>query len=324
MSSKNILIAGGAGFIGSYINKMLSKAGYNTFVLDNLSRGNRETVKYGTFIKGDIGNKDDLDAIFQHHDINAVMHFAAYISVPESVENPMIYYHNNVIKTTTLLNTMLEYDIKNFIFSSSAAIFGIPKKCPISEDYPCFPINPYGETKLIVEKIVRDYSHAYNLKASCLRYFNAAGGDPEGEIVNKHTFSTNLIPAVIKNLLNKQKSITIFGTDYDTHDGTCIRDYIHIHDLATAHLLALEKLLSGGHSENYNLGNGKGFTVREVIESIERITQQKVSYIEGARRDGDPPMLLADSQKAIRELGWKQHYPNIDDIVKHAWNTKIG
>ena len=303
MNKKNILIAGGAGFIGSYVNKILYQNGYNTIVIDDLSTGDESVVKWGTFVRGDIGNVDDLNKIFQNYDIDAVMHFAAYISVPESVDHPMKYYVNNVIKTTTLLNTMLSHNVKTFIFSSSAAIFGIPECCPIPENHRCSPINPYGETKLMIEKIVRDYSHAYDLKASCLRYFNAAGGDPTGEIHNKHTYSTNLIPVIIKKILDKSSPVTIFGTDYESRDGTCIRDYIHIHDLASAHLLALEKLLSGNPSRNYNLGNGQGFTVREVIDAVERSIDRKVPYIEGPRRAGDPPMLLANSKKAIEELG---------------------
>jgi UDP-glucose 4-epimerase len=325
---KNILIAGGAGFIGSYVNKVLNQQGYNTIVFDDLSRGDKSTVKWGTFVQGDIGNIDDLDAVFQKYNIDAVMHFAAYISVPESVEQPMKYYDNNVVKTTTLLNAMLKYGVKTFIFSSSAAIFGVPEYCPIPENHPCAPINPYGETKLIVEKIVRDYSHAYGLKASCLRYFNAAGGDPDGDIHNKHTYSTNIIPVIIKKVLSDDGPVTVFGTDYETRDGTCIRDYIHIHDLASAHLLALERLLAGESSCNYNLGNGQGFTVREVIDAVEQNIAVKVPYIEGPRRAGDPPELLADSKKIIAELGWKPEYPDVATIVQHAWkamkNKKIG
>lgn len=323
MQKKNILICGGAGFIGSYVNKLLHRTGYNTIILDDLSCGNADAVQWGTFIEGDIGNNTTVHSIFENYNIDAVMHFAAYISVPESVTSPMKYYENNVIKTIRLLNSMLKYDIKKFIFSSSAAIFGIPQYYPISENHPCAPINPYGETKLMIERIVRDYSHAYDLRASCLRYFNAAGGDPDGDIHIKHTHSTNLIPIIMKKLLNpEQGAVTIFGNDYDTRDGTCIRDYIHIHDLATAHILALEKLLSGAPSENYNLGNGQGFTVKDVIGAVEQVLNVEVPVVMGLRRAGDPPILLADSTKASKELGWQPEYPDIKAIVKHASMTQ--
>lgn len=321
VKEKNILVVGGAGYIGSYVNKLLNLSGYTTIVLDNLSTGDRRSVVKGTFIEGDLGNPDDLQNVFTQYPIDAVMHFAACIDVGESVSNPAKYYHNNVVNTLTLLNAMVDAQIKIFIFSSSAAIFGIPKDPLINENSSQQPINPYGETKLIVEKILRDYSHAYDLHSCCLRYFNAAGGDPEGQIFNYQTNQANLIPTALRSLIHRNKPLTVFGTDYNTPDGTCIRDYIHLHDLGTAHLLALEKLLAGGPSCRYNLGYGKGFSVLEVIRSIEKVTGLKLDLVMGERRAGDPPQLIADSTLARKELKWTPQYAQLDEIVRHGWNS---
>lgn len=316
-----ILVVGGAGFIGSHVNKMLNIHGYRTIVLDNLSLGNRNAVTRGTFIEGDIANIEDLENIFNHYAIEAVMHFAALIDVGESMLNPANYYINNVANTLNLLEAMRRHQVKTFVFSSSAAIFGIPQQQRLTEDHPCYPINPYGETKLMVEKILRDYDRAYGIKSNCLRYFNAAGGDPEREIKNYKRKETNLIPITLRSLLDPNGSLTIYGTNYPTPDGTCIRDYIHIEDLSNAHLLAMQKLLQTRVSTNYNLGNGNGFSIREVIRSVEKVTGKKVNVIQGARRSGDAPILIADSQKAQQELGWCPKYSSLDIMVAHAWQA---
>lgn len=316
MAKPLILIVGGAGYIGSYVNKLLNKTGYPTVVLDDLSRGERDLVQAGTFVLGDMGDPAVLDELFSTHPIDAVMLFAAYTDVGESVDNPALYYKNNVVNTLTLLNAMVKYGVKSLIFSSSAAIFGNPHKELIDEDHPKEPINPYGQTKLMVEAILRDYSVAYQLASCSLRYFNAAGADPEGELPLKSKL-TNLIP-IIANSVRSGQPFKLFGNDYDTKDGTCIRDYIHIHDLATAHILALKKLLKDKKTVAYNLGNGQGFSVLEVIEAARRVTKETLPYILAPRRAGDPPKLVADSTKAKKELGWEPIYPQIDTIVRDA------
>lgn len=317
-TKSTILVVGGAGYIGSHVNKMLEDDGYQTVVLDNLSLGSRQAVTCGTFVQGDIGNRQDLDNIFTRFSIDAVMHFAALTDVGESMANPAKYYLNNVVNTLNLLEAMRHHGVNTFIFSSSAAIYGNPQRDLIDETHPCHPINPYGQTKLIIENILADYDRAYGFKFSCLRYFNAAGGDPSGEIKNFKSKESNLIPLTLRSLLNPKGSITIFGTDYPTPDGTCIRDYIHVMDLGAAHILAMEKLLKDGISSTFNLGNGKGYSVREVIRSVEKVTGKKVNAIEGARRPGDPAVLLADSQKARRELGWVPQYSSLDTMIAHA------
>jgi UDP-glucose 4-epimerase len=320
MSKKTILVVGGAGYIGSHVNKMLNQMGYQTLIIDNLSRGSLKTILNGTFIKGDIGDSLFLSHIFNHHSIDAVMHFAAYIDVGESVIDPGKYYQNNVANTLNLLTTMINYNVKKFIFSSTAAIFGSPITNLIAETHPCLPINPYGETKWMVEKMLRYFDQAYGLKYSCLRYFNAAGGDPEGCIKNYQTKSSNLIPLVLKSLQIETGFITIYGTDYPTPDGTCIRDYVHIEDLGHAHIKALEQLFDGSSSTEYNLGNGQGFSVREVIHTVESTLKRKVSVIEGVRRPGDPPILVADSHKATSLLNWRPQF-TLEDMISHAWNA---
>lgn len=321
MSTKNILVTGGAGFIGSHVVKMLDQYGYHPIVFDNLSRGNEKAVTRGTFVKGDLNNTQDLEKIFSSYDIKAVMHFAAFIDVGESMLEPAKYYINNVVNTINLLEAMRKHGIKIFIFSSTAAIFGLPQQTHIGENHPCVPINPYGETKLIVEKILRDYASAYDLRYTSLRYFNAAGGDPEGEIKNYKVKESNLIPIVLRSLMQPNGIVTINGTDYPTPDGTCIRDYIHVNDLGDAHILAMERLLKGASSENYNLGNGNGFSVRDVISAAETATGKLVRTKEGARRPGDPPQLVADSHKARKDLGWSPRYSDLKVMVAHAWQA---
>lgn len=316
----SILIAGGAGFIGSYVNKWLNKNGYRTVIIDNLSQSHQDAVKYGEFLKGDIGDPHFLDFVFSKYKIQAVMHFAAFIDVGESFKNPLKYYENNVVKTLTLLGAMIKHGISYFVFSSSAAIFGYPQILPIPEDHPSNPINPYGETKWIIEKALKDFDMAYGLKSCCFRYFNAAGGDPEGEILVYQKKPSNLIPLTLLSL-KSNSVLTINGTDYDTPDGTCVRDYIHIADLATAHLKGLEKLIATQSSMQYNLGNGTGYSIKDVIKATEGITRKKVLTKEGPRRPGDPPILLSDSLKARKELDWTPHFSSLDTIIKHAWMT---
>jgi UDP-glucose 4-epimerase len=320
MNKKYVLVVGGAGFIGSYVNKCLNRAGYDTIIFDNLSKGHRNAVCYGTFIEGDIADKKSLDHIFQTQCIDAVMHFAGLTDVGESMRDPLKYYRNNVAYTLNLLESMQEHGVNNFIFSSSAAIFGAPQKPFIDVDHPQNPINPYGQSKLIVETILKDLSALRSLKYCSFRYFNAAGGDPEGEIKNYRAKENNLIPVILQNLKSK-KPVIINGADYPTKDGTCIRDYIHIHDIATAHISAMELLFNGSSSACYNLGNGSGFSIKQVLESVERVTNQKVSIIEGPRREGDPHALVACSDKAKKELGWQPLYPDLDLMVAHAWQA---
>lgn len=321
MTEKTVLVVGGAGFIGSYVNKMLFQAGYQTIIFDNLSRGFQENVIHGTFIQGDLTDIQTLQAVFATHSIDAVMHFAAYIDVGESVCNPLKYYHNNLGGTLNLLQMMIRHNVQNLVFSSTAAIFGLPLTPLISESHPRNPINPYGEGKRFVETILEDCSHAYGLRSCCLRYFNAAGGDPEGIIKNRQERPSNLIPIILRSLLTSEGSITINGVDYPTPDGTCVRDYIHIHDLGQAHLLAMEHLMAGSPSCQYNLGNGHGFSIREVIAAVEKVTGRSVHTKEGLRRPGDPAILVSNSDKARQELGWHPIYPSLEEIIDHAWKA---
>lgn len=320
-NDQTVLIVGGAGYIGSHVNKLLQNRHYRTITFDNLSQGNfsKETSR-GTFIKGDIGNNEDLDRVFSNNSIDVVMHFAAFIDVRESVIDPAKYYINNVAKTINLLEAMRRHQVNTIIFSSSAAVYGIPLQTPIDESHPCAPVNPYGETKLIIEKILQDYDRAYGMLSASLRYFNAAGGDPAGKIRNEKVQETNLIPIILRSLQTPESSITIFGTNYPTPDGTCIRDYVHVEDIGSAHILAMQKLLKDRVSTSYNLGSGSGFSVREVIRAVEKITTRKVNVIEGGRREGDPPILVANFQKAKRELGWQPTY-SLEDMIAHAWQA---
>lgn len=316
---KNILVVGGAGYIGSYMCKYLAKNGYHPIVLDNLVYGHRQAVKWGPFIAGSMADAKLLDRIFAEYPIAAVMHFAAFCYVGESVEDPGKYYRNNVAATLTLLEEMLDKKISNFIFSSSCAVYGEPVEIPITEQHPYNPINPYGRSKLMVEKILEDFRAAYGLEYVALRYFNAAGADPEGEIGEEHDPETHLIPLVLKTALGQRETINIFGNDYATKDGTCIRDYIHIDDLAQAHLLALDRLLNGLPGGQYNLGNGNGYSVKEVIEVARDITSKQIPAKIVERRPGDPAVLIGSSAKAFKELGWKPQFADLNDIVETAW-----
>ncbi len=316
---KNILVIGGAGYIGSHMVRMLAKQGYNPVVFDNLSKGHREAVANYPFELGDLGDKARLTEVFKKYGIEAVMHFAAFAEVGESVKEPSKYYHNNVAKVLDLLDALVENDIKYFVFSSTAATFGEPIRPKIDESHPQNPINPYGNTKLMVEKILADFDTAYGLKATALRYFNASGADDSGEIGESHNPETHLIPIVLQAAAGKRTSIKMFGTDYPTPDGTCVRDYVHVNDLARAHILALEKMFKDNVSERFNLGSGNGFSVAEIVKEAKRITGIDFTVEKAPRRDGDPAVLVADSAKAERILGWKPQY-NLTRIIETAWN----
>ncbi|MDZ8079046.1 MAG: UDP-glucose 4-epimerase GalE [Nostoc sp. DcaGUA01] len=317
-----ILVTGGAGYIGSHAVLALKNAGYEVIVLDNLSNGHRELVEEVLQVKlivGDMSDRSLLDEIFSTHNITAVMHFAAYIAVGESVIDPAKYYQNNVAGTLTLLQAMLAASVNKFIFSSTCALYGVPKFVPLTEEHPQDPISPYATSKWMVERILSDFDTAYNFKSVRFRYFNAAGADPNGLLGEDHEPETHLIPLVLLTAFAKRESILIFGTDYPTPDGTCIRDYIHVTDLAQAHILGLEYLLKGGESEVFNLGNGSGFSVREVIETAKEVTGKEIKIEERDRRPGDPPILVGSSDKATKVLRWHPQYPDLKEIIAHAW-----
>ncbi len=316
----SILIVGGAGYIGSHINKLLHQKGYSTVVLDNLVYGHQEAVKWGVLEIGDLSDVDRLNKLFQKYKFQAVFHFAAYAYVGESVKHPAKYYHNNVANTLHLLDTMVRYKVRNIIFSSSCATYGVPKDMPITEAMEQKPINPYGASKLMVERILKDYHNAYGISYLCLRYFNAAGADPEGEIGESHTPETHLIPLVLAAAAGEQESVSVFGTEYPTRDGSCVRDYIHVSDLADAHLRAMEYILQGGESTCLNLGYGNGNSVLEVIAAAERVTGKKIPVILKEKRAGDPPILIGSMELAKKLLGWEPHYSKIEKIIEDAWN----
>lgn len=318
-----ILVVGGAGYIGSHINKMLYQQGYETVVFDNLVYGHKEAVLWGKLEIGDLSDRDRLESVFEKYSIDAVFHFAAYAYVGESVGNPSKYYNNNVANTLQLLDVMMKYGVKNIVFSSTCAAYGIPGHVPITEDMPQRPINPYGASKLMVERILKDYHAAYGVNYCCLRYFNAAGADPEGEIGESHTPETHLIPLVLAAAAGDREAVRVFGTDYPTRDGSCIRDYIHVTDLADAHLRAMDYLKNGGESTCMNLGNGIGNSVLEVIQAAENVTGKKVPAIIDERRAGDPPALTGSSELAKQILGWQPVYGDIKTILGHAWNWYI-
>ncbi|MGD2186696.1 MAG: UDP-glucose 4-epimerase GalE [Desulfobacterales bacterium] len=315
----NILVTGGAGYIGSHCCKELSKKGFHPITIDNLVYGHKNFVRWGEFFQGDVGDPAQLKECLSQHKIDAVMHFAAYAYVGESVEDPIKYYENNLRNTIQLLHAVLENDIKYVVFSSTCSTYGNPRKIPIDEDHPLNPINPYGKTKRMIEEILEDYQAAYGLKYISLRYFNAAGADPDAEVGEDHDPETHLIPLVLDAAAGKREVIKVFGTDYETPDGTCIRDYIHVSDLAQAHILALQQLMGGGDSSVYNLGNGQGFSVLEIIERARKITGKNITIENSDRRAGDPPVLIASNEKATKELGWKPQYADIDDIISTAW-----
>jgi len=315
-----ILVVGGAGYIGSHMVLMLAGAGHAVVTLDDLSEGHRGAVLAGEFVEGSIADSALLDRVFTTHRFDGVMHFASFIQVGESVQQPAKYYRNNFVNTLVLLDAMVRHDIKRFIFSSTAAIYGEPEYVPIDEAHPCKPINPYGRSKWMVEQALQDYDRAYGLKSICLRYFNAAGADPEGRIGELHEPESHLIPLVLQAAAGRRDHIAVFGSDYDTPDGTCIRDYIHVMDLCAAHLLALDRLHAGADSDAFNLGNGAGASIREVIAVAERVTGHRIPVVEAARRAGDPARLVANPQKAFAALGWKPQRADLAIIVGDAWN----
>lgn len=319
--SKHILVTGGAGYIGSHTVAKLIKEGYKVSVLDSLINGHKASLpEEASFHQVDLGDNAALGSVFDDNDFDAVMHFAAFIEAGVSMKKPAEFFANNCINGSYLLNEMLRHGVKKFIFSSTAAVYGDPIQDLIKEDHPLEPVNHYGRTKLIFERILNMYKESYDLKYIALRYFNASGADESGNIGEDHAPETHLIPLVLQVALGKRDHIKIFGTDYDTRDGTCIRDYIHVNDLADTHVLALNKLFDDEKSGIYNLGNGKGFSVREVIDSAKKITGKDFDVIEDKRRQGDSAVLVADSSKAMKAFSWKPKYISIDDIIKTAWS----
>ncbi len=314
-----VLVTGGAGYIGAHTVKDLLKHGHDVVVFDNLCAGHRELVLTAELFRGDLLDPDALRSCFDSFSFDSVVHFAALASVPDSIQDPEKYYQNNVTGGLNLLEVMREYDVKNLIFSSSAAIYGSPKEGPIPEEHPKNPESPYGRTKWIFEQILEDYSRAYGLRSISLRYFNAAGADPSGQIGEWHSPESHLIPIVLEVAQGKRSQIEIFGADYDTPDGTCIRDFIHVSDLAEAHVLALQHLHDGPPCTAYNLGIGTGHSVREVVDTCRKVTGLAISTVESPRRPGDPPQLVADSSRAERELGWRPRFPGLPEIVETAW-----
>lgn len=317
-----ILVTGGSGYIGSHAVLGLQRRGYRVVILDNLVCGHRdlvESVLKTDLIVGDMGDRPLLDSIFQQYSIDAVMHFAAYTYVGESMTEPSKYYHNNVVGTLTLLDAMVAAGIKSFVFSSTCATYGEPEVIPIREDNPQNPISPYGTSKLMIEWMLRDFERAYGLQSVIFRYFNAAGADPEARLGEDHSPETHLIPLVLMAALGLRENIAIFGNDYPTVDGTCVRDYIHVADLANAHVLGLEYLLAGGKTDVFNLGNGNGFSVQQVIDAARVVTGKNIQAIAAERRPGDPPALVGSSEKARQILGWQPQYADLSAILSHAW-----
>ena len=315
----HVLVTGGAGYVGSHTTKVLAHSGFQPVVLDNLEIGHRWAARWGPLVVGDLADVGLLQAVLREYRVQAVIHFAAYACVRESVANPRKYFRNNVANTLNLLEAMLDNGVRHIVFSSSCASYGLPESVPIREDHPQRPVNPYGESKLFVERVLDWYGQAYGLSWMSLRYFNAAAADPEGEIGEEHEPETHLIPLVIQAALGQRPSIEIYGTDYPTPDGTALRDYIHVTDLADAHVLAIRHLANGGSSMALNLGTGKGHSVREVIQAVERVSGRHFPVRETDRRPGDPPALVADASRAAQVLGWRPRYPELDSIVEHAW-----
>jgi UDP-arabinose 4-epimerase len=324
MTRQVVLVTGGAGYIGSHSCKALAAVGYTPIVYDNLVNGHREAVRWGPFVEGDLADLPRLVATMRDFRVSAIMHFAAYAYVGESVRDPRKYFHNNVVSALSLLDAMREVGVSRIVFSSTCATYGIPDIVPITEAAPQRPVNPYGDTKLTIERALYWYSHAYGIRACALRYFNAAGADPDGEIGERHEPETHLIPLALEAALGRTPYVEVFGSDYPTADGTAIRDYIHVQDLARAHVRALQYLIAGGASIAVNLGTGQGHSVRAVLKEVELVTGRQVPRRDGERRAGDPPELVADAQYASRVLGWRAEVSDLPNIVRTAWAWHSG
>lgn len=314
-----ILVTGGAGYVGSHMVRTLGRQGHDLVVYDDLSSGHRDAVLSGRLIEADLTDHETLDEIFKAERFDAVIHFAAFIAVEESVKNPLKYYRNNFSNTLNVLETCMKYQVKRFIFSSTAAVYGIPDKCPVTEEAPLRPINPYGFSKMMVEQTLKDLAGVSDFRYISLRYFNVAGADPQSTIGQRYREATHLITLALRTALGSREHLNIFGTDYDTPDGTCMRDYIHVDDLIDAHILALDYLAGGGKSRVFNCGYGRGYTVREVVYVVKKVTGTDFRVRETIRRDGDPPVLIADSSAIKKELGWKPAYDDLEFIIKTAW-----
>jgi UDP-glucose 4-epimerase len=323
MKKTTVLVTGGAGYIGSHIVKALGEKGYEVITYDNLNTGHKWAVLHGGLIVGDLKDQKKLESVFKSFKPDVVMHFAAHIVVHESIKDPIKYYRNNTSNSASLLEVCVKYGVKRFIFSSTAAVYGIPGKVPITEDAPFHPINPYGKSKAMIEEILADCTQAYDLRYASLRYFNVAGADHMGRIGQVSPEPTHLITRALKTAKGELPCLEIYGTDYPTPDGTCIRDYIHVEDLADAHLLTLEYLLSGGKSCVYNCGYGSGYSVRDVIKEAKKVTGIDFSVIEDKKREGDPPILTADSTKIRKELRWNPKYNDLAFIIKTAWDWEV-
>jgi UDP-glucose 4-epimerase len=315
-----VLVTGGAGYIGSHIVKTLGEKGHDIVVYDNLSYGHDWALLSGRLVKGDLGEKEYLDAVFAEEKFDAIIHMAAFIVVDESIREPLKYYQNNFINAMTLIRTCLKHGVKKFLFSSTAAVYGIPEKIPVTEESPLLPINPYGASKVMVEQVLKDVSASDDLRYIALRYFNVAGADPMSRIGQARKDATHLITVSLRTALGIRDHLDIYGTDYPTPDGTCIRDYIHVDDLSNAHVLALEYLVSGGESRIYNCGYGHGYSVKEVVDEVKRVTGVHFPVIATDRRIGDPPALIADSSKLRQELQWGPQHDNLEYIIRTAWD----
>jgi UDP-glucose-4-epimerase GalE len=318
VTPKRILVTGGAGYIGAHTVRLLLGQGHDVTVVDNLSKGYRHNVPAGRLAIFDIADTSTLIELMRQRRTEAVVHFAAFIAVGESMREPARYLTNNVAGSLSLLRAMVEAEVKHIVFSSTAAVYGNPAVSPIPETAPIHAVNPYGESKVMVETFLRWFDEIHHLTSVCLRYFNASGGDPEGRLGEEHEPETHLIPLLLRAVLTGQP-ITVFGDDYDTPDGTCIRDYIHVDDLAQAHILALDHLMSGGASQQFNVGTGTGHSVLEMLRTVEEVTGRKVPYVVGPRREGDPPRLVASPGKLRSTLGWEPRYTDLRTIVEHAW-----
>lgn len=322
MNSANILVTGGAGFIGSHICKQLSKAGYVPVVYDHLKRGHAGFVKWGPLETGDLTDGGAVIQVMRKYRPKGVVHLAAYAYVSESVAEPIAYYRNNVVGTINLLHAMDVAGVDNMVYSSTCAVYGIPTSVPVREDHPHSPVSPYGRTKSMAEAILRDVSDQCGIRSFSLRYFNAAGADPDGELGELHDPETHLIPLVLETAAGLRPHVDIYGGDYATKDGTCIRDFVHVSDLADAHLLALQTLGQGHPTSSYNLGNGNGFSVLDVIAAARQVTGRPIPYVIKPRRNGDPDLLVSDSSRAARDLGWSPRFPSIHQMLEHAWNWR--